>query len=138
MNTSGFDRLAETALAFSKALEPFSERLREVAERLADAYPIILRDAFHLGQLGWTVPMWAAPNLPSYLVEKLDPVGIDDYFLGHCKGPRSKASARLFDVVQTAGLLELWRPALEQSVRAQRQHLHLVVVPALFIIVGRP
>jgi hypothetical protein len=126
--------IGQAAAALAEAFRPLQEQFEEISRRWRHAYPRMLEDADRLGRMGWTMPMWGDPRLSAHLVHEVGPALIDDYFMRHYRGPRARESKALLARVTSTETLRPWHMVLAQAASAHRSGLHLVVVPALLLV----
>lgn len=85
-----------------------------------------------LANCGWTIPMWADPQILTKL--RTSTGSIDAAFVAHYTKNRSaKLQAIWMDLLASAGLRH-WRPLLEESIASYRDRRYAVAVPALLLI----
>jgi hypothetical protein len=85
-----------------------------------------------LGNSGWTIPMWADPQILANL--RTSTGSIDAAFVAYYTKNRSaKLEANWTDLLASAGLRH-WRPLLEESIASYRDRRYAVAVPALLLI----
>lgn len=133
-------QLASHTVAWERAQASLREALKpviEVGNMVADWDAAFLRlepRAYELGQLGWTVPMWAELHMLRSVFVDATPQEVDDAF-EHYYVANSDENARvLFEEIRSATQISNWQPLLEEAIAAYEQRRYLIVVPSLLLV----
>jgi hypothetical protein len=91
--------------------------------------------AKHIGDVGWTLPMWATPAEVSHILEAATERHIDDVFLDYYEADGGVNYRQLKSYLLRKESLIQWRPLIEQCFTVFEYDLYLVVVPAMITVV---
>ena len=109
--------------------------LPDVADMMRSANDRLVPAAIRLGELGWTVPMWATPAFLIEIAALTDADDIDRVFVRQYRAKRLVAFREMISEMLTRASLGRWSHLLQQADRAYRRRDYLIVVPSLLLVV---
>jgi hypothetical protein len=89
-------------------------------------------DIAWLGEAGWTIPMWASPQLVNRL--RNAPGDLDLAFVRYYTAQSGKNLTKVWQRLSASPGLRPWNHLLNQAIESYRDRRYAVVVPSLLLI----
>ena len=129
------ESLTASALQMQAQIEAWGKRWRQWSQSLLDGLERsdqrLEPQARQLGELGWTVPLWASPDLVPVLLEHVDENDLDSVFVSLYTRRRRQNFIQMFRGLETSPVLGQWKPLLRDCRWAYYRGRHRLVVPSL-------
>jgi hypothetical protein len=127
-----FAQLAEyLRRALSEAFQQSRQIWSEIDARLRRMEPA----AYHMGSLGWTVPLWGPLFLAEDIMEQGVPDSLlDEAFEGEYAANRRRLEKEMLERIGPAKMIRRWEPLLTEVILAYRRKHYRIAVPALLVV----
>lgn len=107
----------------------------EFIKRIEAAFKRITLTFQRLAELGWTVPMWAAPVETVEILEACDKSTIDEAFIELYTSDNAKWLGELTQDLLSYEELNKWQPLIKECFNAYHREAYLITIPALLSVI---
>ncbi len=92
--------------------------------------------ARELGELGWTIPIWAPPRIIPQLLNDVEKHRIDEFFVTAYQQDNSKRFRAMIKDLKSRQVLKSWHPLIEECGFSFDHHRFRIVIPSLILILS--
>ena len=128
------DSIDEVNEAIERQNREFAAHIAEVLAAADREFDRQQEDGQVLGRRGWTMPIWAPLHSAPFLVERIPPERIDEFFLREYSKRKPPRTRLMFEALASCKPLIPWQPLLKECIASFRKNQFLVVVPSLLLV----
>lgn len=122
----------------TRALRPPSDATRQMRHTFDEHNRAISvhgeAPARHLGEHGWTVPLWTTASFVVVLQAEFSADELDDVFVELYRSSPDEPLQMMFREIRSTPSLSHWQPLIRQAIAAFNRRQYRIVVPALLLI----